>query len=402
MRTDGDARARGQTAKWAILRHFPKVVPLDVLKLTDQWIMDRWGAEAEANYWDKEKRKSRYSERKFGQWSHGHGEMPVLEREGAYLEWHAMQCVMGELLRSQPINDETGWGSYEAWVQEWLPSSPPEWISDHRAPTPLDPRFWVADERTDNGWLRNLRLGEIQSRLCPPDEEWVVVAGNDTSRFPKRDEEVSIDTALVTPHTASALARALQDANPYDFRIPPEEDDLELEEQPYKLLGWIAMNNSDRRFDGRDPHRYEVSSIREAPGREVAKVLGLRPVMGTRPVWIDKTGESAFRYVAWCDEPSPEDDQYDTRTRSDGWSLSVSPAALKAHLTEKGMDLICKVSVDRRIRSEYNRSYDPDDKKKKTTFKIIILRADGTVEDSEERIGAWQTDRRRTWSRTGR
>ena len=279
---------------------------------------------------------------------------------------------------------------------------PPEWISDHRAPTPLDPRFWVADARTDNGWLRNLRLGEIQSRLFPPDEDCIVVAGNDTSRFPKRDEEVIIDTALVSSDTASALARAFQDAKPYDFRIPPEDDDLEQEDAPYKLLGWITMNNSERRFDGRDPYRYEVGSIREAPGRDVTTVLGLRSVMGARPVWFDKNGESAFRYVAWCDEPSPEDDQHDTRTRSDGWSLAISAAALKAYLTEKGMDLICKVGVDRRIRSEYNRFYDLDDKKKKSTFKIIILRADGSVEDSEGRIGAWQTDRKRPWSRTGR
>lgn len=385
-----------------ILKHFPKVPPLDVLKRTDQWIMDKWGAGAEANYWDKEKRKSRYNERKFGQWSHGHGEMPVLEREGAYLEWHAMQCVTGELLRSQPINNETGRGSYQAWLSAWLPSSPPEWISDHRGPTPLDPRFWVADPRTDNGWLRNLRLGEIQSRLFSPDEEWIVVSANDTSRFPKRDEEVGIDTALVSSATASALARALQDANPYDFRIPPEGDELEHDEDTYKLLGWIAMNNSDRRFDGRDPYRYEVGSIREAPGSDVTTVLGLRAVMGARPVWIDKAGESAFRYEAWCDEPSPEDDQHDTRTRSDGWSLAISPAALKAYLTIKGMDLICKVSIDRRIRNEYNRSYDPDEKKKKSTFKIIIFRADGTVEDSEGRLGTWQTDRKRAWSRTGR
>ncbi len=385
-----------------MLKHFPKVAPPDVLKRTDQWIMDEWGADVEANYWDKEERKSRYNERKYGQWSRSRGEIPVLEREGAYLEWHAMQCVMGELLRSQPVNNETGWGSYEGWVNELLPSSPPEWISDHRCPTPLDPRFWVADARTDNGWLRNLRLGEIQSRLFTPDGEWIVVAANDTSRFPKRDEEVSIDTALVSSATASALARALQDAHPYDFRIPPEGDDLEHDEDTYQLLGWIAMNDSDRRFDGRDPYRYEVSSIPEAPGSDVTTVLGLRAVMGARPVWIDKAGESAFRYEAWCDEPSPEDDQHDTRTRSDGWSLAISPAALKAYLTAKRMDLICKISIDRRIRNEYNRSYDPDEKKKKPTFKIVILRADGTVEDSEGRLGTWQTDRKRSWSRTGR
>lgn len=130
-------------------------------------------------------------------------------------------------------------------------------------------------------------------------------------------------------------------------------------------------------------------------------VLGLRPLEGARPIWIDKEDESAFRYIAWCDEPSPEEDRYDRRMRSDGWSLSVSPAALQAYLEKKGMDMICKVSIDRSLRSEYTRSYDPNSKKK-ASFKIIILRADGTVEDSEGSIGTWQADRKRAWSRSGR
>ena len=385
-----------------ILRIFPTAAPLDVLKLTDRWIMHQWGTDAEANYWDKEPRKSRYNERRFGQWSHGHGEMPTLEKAGTYLEWHAMQCAIGELLRTHPTNDEAGWGSYEDWVRKWLPSAPPEWLSDHRGPTPLAVRLWTEDERTDKGWLQNLRLDEFQSRMIDAEDGWICVADNDTSRFPKREEEVSIDAALVSPATASALARALQAAsNSHDFRIPAEGDDLQFDDAPYRLQGWIAASDSDRRFDDRDPFRYEVSTLREAPGTDVSKVLGLRLTKGTRPTWIDKNGESAFRYIAWCDEPSPEDDQYDRRMRSDGWGLSISPAALQTYLREQGMDLICKVSIDRGLRNEYSRSYDPNNKKK-TGFKIIILRADGTVEDSEGRIGTWQDNRKRAWSRSGR
>jgi hypothetical protein len=385
-----------------ILRIFPTVPPLDVLKLTDGWIMDRWGGDADANHWDKEPRKSRYNERRFGEWSHGHGDLPTLERVSRYLEWHAMQCAVGELLRTHALNDEIGWGSYEAWVRQRLPSAPPEWISDHRGPTRLAPRFWSEDERTDKGWLQNFRLDEFQSRMMEPEEDGIVVACYETSRFPKREENVSIDTALVSTGTASALARALQSAsNSHDFRIPPEGDDLQVDDPPYRLQGWITNDESDRRFDGRDPLRYEVSTVRERPGVDVSTVLDLRPVKGTRPTWIDKNGESAFRYRAWCDEPSPEEDDHGRRMRSDGWCLSISPNALQSYLKAKGMDLVCKVSIDRSLRSGYSRSYDSD-RKRKTGFKIVILRADGTVEDAEGRIGTWQTDRKRAWFRSGR
>lgn len=335
-----------------ILRLFPSADPGEVLKIADQWIMDRWGGDAEARHWDKEPRKERYSERRFSLWSNSHGGMPTLERAGTYLEWHAMHCVIGELLRTHPLTDETDYTSYESWVAESMPSEPPPWIADHRGPTPLVSRFWTEDERTDKGWLQNFRLDEFQSRHLGPVEGWIAVAGHDTSRFPKRREEVNIDTALVSPPTASALLRALQTAsNSHDFRIPPEADDLQIDEAPYHLQGWIASGSSEGKFDLRDPFRYEVGVIRERPGAEVSKTLGLGLVYGTQPTWHDKSGHPAFKYTAWCDEPSPEDEQFDRHTRSDGWSLAASTGALSAFPCQKTngppLQSLCRPSTPR-------------------------------------------------------
>ena len=53
-----------------ILRIFPTVSQDQVLEIAERWILDKWGADPEANWWNKEPRKARYDERRFGLWTH--------------------------------------------------------------------------------------------------------------------------------------------------------------------------------------------------------------------------------------------------------------------------------------------------------------------------------------------
>ena len=47
-----------------ILRIFPTVSQDQVLEIAERWILDKWGADPEANWWNKEPRKARYDERR--------------------------------------------------------------------------------------------------------------------------------------------------------------------------------------------------------------------------------------------------------------------------------------------------------------------------------------------------
>jgi hypothetical protein len=87
-----------------ILRIFPTASQDQVLEIAERWIIDKWGADPEANWWDKEPRKGRYDERRYGLWTHDHGSLPTVERYGTHLEWNAMHCVVGELLTTHPIS----------------------------------------------------------------------------------------------------------------------------------------------------------------------------------------------------------------------------------------------------------------------------------------------------------
>jgi len=340
-------------------------------------------------------------------WSHSHGALPTIERYGTYLEWHAMHCTIGKLLESHPTTKgEFYYDRLEYWLAKFLPTTPPEWISDHRGPTPLESRLWTDDPRTDAGWVLNAGREDFLEEIGilasgPPD--WLVVEGHHTTRFAKREVNVRINTALVSSGTALPLVRALQTAsNPYDFRIPDEGDDLEVDAPPYRLLGWIAHIETDTRFDDRDPCRHEVHQVSVRPGKELAEIFGLVPATKGVYTWTAKrTGQALLRYEAWSDESPSEDDRYVRRTRSDGWRLWVHAEMLSSYLLHKKMDLICRVQIDRKLRSEYGQSYDSQ-AKSKTHKKIVLFRATGNLEDSGRRISSWTGDRRSTQTGSGR
>jgi hypothetical protein len=315
-----------------------------------------------------------------------------------------MHCVVGEMLTTHPISkkDEYGLEEFEDWLRDILPTEPPAWLCDNRGSTPLEPRLWKEDPRTDIGWLYNIGLNEYLievgiQRLVR--EGWIVVGAYYTAHFPKREANIQVNSALVSPETASALVRALQTAsNPWDFKIPDEDDRLEIDALPYRLSGWIANIEGDARFDEKDPFRYEVSKIRAKPGRQLIETLGLVPQAGTHRTWVCKdTGEAALIYEAWCDEPPPKEDYYLRRIRSNGWRLWARADLVRSFLTKGGWDLICEVQVERHLRNEYGRSYE-EDAKRKTHDKILLLQADGSVTDAKGRVGSWAGVSRRVGS----
>jgi len=391
-----------------ILWLFPTVSQNQVLEIAEQWILDKWDADPDANLWAKEPRKARYDEQRFGLWSHSHGSLPTVERYRTYLEWNAMHCVVGELLTTQQISkeDEDDIGSLAYWLGKFLPTDPPEWLSDNRGPTPLEARLWKEDLRTDRGWLHNVRRDEFLTEVgirTPIRKGWVVVEGSIHAHFSKREENIRIKSALVSPETAPALVRALQTtSNPWNFRIPDEDDELQVDVPPYRLLGWLANIRGDTRFDEKDPFRYEVNQIQSKPGRQLVESLRLVPQIDDHRIWIcTDTGETALFYEAWCDEPTPERDYYSQNICSDGWRLWAKSDLVRTFIANGGWDLICEVQVERLLRNQYGRSYDADTKSK-THEKILLLRADGSVADAKGRIGSWTGVSRGVGSRSRR
>jgi hypothetical protein len=306
-----------------------------------------------------------------------------------------MYCIVGELLTTHPVSsDEDGeWGSFSYWLSHVLLTDNPAWLSDHRGPTPLESKFWKDDPKTDKGWLQNINRAELLSEIgltSPSREGWVVVSGSCTTHYKKRVEQIRINSALVSPETASALARALQaESDVWGLRLPYENSDYQINSKPFRLQGWLIHLDGDLRFDDNDPFRYEANQMRVIPGGKLVKALKLTREASDHLTWIcSDTGEAVFCYEAWCDEPPPDEDYYPRRNRSSGWRLWAKIEILQDFLVTDRSDLICEVQIERELRNEYGRAHESAEKEKKHN-KVILFRSDGSISDSKRSIGSW-------------
>jgi len=65
---------------------------------------------------------------------------------------------------------------------------------------------------------------------------------------------------------------------------------------------------------------------------------------------------------------------------------------LRKFLVKMGLDLIVKVSIERRLENEYGESSSWDDEtKRKTSKRVFVFRKDGTFDADRERVGTWTT-----------
>ena len=392
----------------ALLRIFPKISMAEVLDRAENWIVDRWKAPATASWWDNEPRKARYDEGRFDLWSHRHGELPTIERYGTYLEWNAMFCVAGKLLETHALSrgDERG-DDLEGWLERVMPTWPDLWIADCREPTPLDSQLWFADSRKESVWLRSARADEFLREMgltMNGSSQWIVVGGDYTCDFTTRSSSVTVSSALVSSSTGSALVRALQTAHdPHDFRIPPEDDDLQIQQNPYCLVGWLASPRCELGIDEHDPMRNDVRPLSDAPGKTLIKTLDLKKVIGTRTSWVkSKNTEPALRGEIWSDRPQRDTQRYFRETGTTGSRLWMRVSDLQTFLNLEDLDLICEVQTDRRIHGEYSRPYDSDPKKNKTTHRIFLFCKNGRIEGAQGHLGTWAADRQRSSLGTGR
>ena len=67
----------------------------------------------------------------------------------------------------------------------------------------------------------------------------------------------------------------------------------------------------------------------------------------------------------WHHCHAPSDHESQRTTKSEGWRLLAKIDDVAEFLTETGDDLICEISIERRIRSPYSHSYEPEAKRKK-------------------------------------
>jgi hypothetical protein len=372
---------------------FVDVSQAEFLDAAEKWIVDKWSVPTTAR-WELQPRKYRFSERNWTESSNDHGTEPTLERFTTYLERHAMFCAVGELMNSKPLVSVTddGYDHFEAWLKRRGLSSPPQWLADFRGPKPLERQFWSEPPNMDS-WLGVPADNEFLKELVTDEDGGMITAqswhATESSHFSSR---VHVDSALVGPTTAASLMRALQTSrDPYDYKLPDEGTDFEINEPPYRLLGWLDDIAIDSGIDSRDPFCRTIAGVRLRPGAAVGKDLVQRITSDGNMAWYAGQQSLAFEHVAWSDKP-PEDRSERRRYRleSEGERLSVSVKTLLSWMLKTEMDLIVSIEL---IREEGGGDYEETSKEKRKarTAKVIVLRRDGSIEACNGRVGTWQT-----------
>jgi hypothetical protein len=384
------------------LQLFADVSGNEFLDVAESWILDRWKAEMDSWMWVNERRQHRFRNEHSAS-SHRHGSLPTIERTHTHFEWHAMWCVVGELLQTKPLaeSEKDRWRDWEYWWSRSGLTEPSHWLSDLRGIKPLEPSLWFSASGKDEDWLKRVRQQNLLDELgLGNSDSEVVVAGHTYGAQGQRKSTLNISSALVSPETASSLVKALQSIdNAWDYKIPEQDDHLEIDEAPYQLIGWLLHPERDTRLDGNDAVRREVSSCAVKPGSKVSKVLGLIGAKdGESGHWVGADGEVKFRYVAWSDDMSDSTLRYSSEfPRSYGHRLIGSRSAIQDFLLERQMDLVVEIDLTRRTGDAYG-SDDSEEEKSVSYDLVVVLRRDGRIEAANGCVGAWAASREGTHS----
>jgi len=320
---------------------------------------------------------------------HDHFSYPRTDDYSFYLSYHAMLSVAAKLLQEMPIvHRKNYWHDANPWAN-WLERhiltrSDGRWLADRRDPLPLERRSWLQGEKTKK-WLFEIEAEDfLEGLLIERDgKTWLNIYGSwdDCDSEYGNNENIYISSALVSPKTSQSLLNALTTCqNPHDFKLPNyKEEDMELEQAPFELKGWIKSHSSDTGIDEFDPHAGEISYPPYSVGESFVKQFGLSCDKFEREWYLPGIAQASLATEIWSLKRRTERERF---FRS-GNRMHASLEFLKKFCNTLKYELILKIEIQRREhRSYYTRSGD-ESKYKSPHFKIYIFSADGILRDTK-------------------
>lgn len=369
------------------------------LETVEEWIVDKWGVEDHPPYGSEEPRTQRFSDPPFNLSSNSHGSLPTLEGYRNHLEWHAMWCAAGQLLKTHPLRNPEDSDSNELAnrISQYKLTHPPHWLSDFVGTVPLQPHRWRPPAKSMEDWLGGINDDDFLREVFPVDQPgWVIVSADITAKSTNHKETVRIGTGLVSPDTGHALLRALQTSkeNHWYFYGLPGGEKIDLPD--YTLQRWLAGYDRDRGYDGKDPYRNEIERPQSLPRQAVTDALRLQKRYGSGCVkWFrDGAEEPSFIYEAWGERGL--DWKYGSYRRDrgmvmcSGYRLLVRKEDLAEFLETQGQDLIADVFIERHDTRKSEWSYDTEDSTRAAFNRLFLFRRSGNLQAAERSFEAWR------------
>jgi hypothetical protein len=352
----------------------------DIEDAAEKVICDDWELN-ENGYWDRDARATLYNDRET---YNSHGSYPKTDDLSFYLSYHAMMVVAGQLLRTEKmhVDEDDDGDKFQRWLSSHLLCrSDGRWLADRRDPSLIERRRWKdVNQGKDWRWLIDhsdfdnvLGLGTGRLNVWG---SWKVMSGS-------HEEEITINSALASNDRSAALLRALQTAEGCrDYRIPGFGDDVEIDHEQFQLKGWVENRHQSNNLDEFDPWSGDINYPPLSPAKFVQQSFDL-VADGENRVWTcDLNGQS--KDVLWSsvwgvwkgDEFIPEH----------GRRLQADPSFLEKLLSKIGMDLIIKVTIERRngYRRYESRSKEEEIEYVEPYCKLFLLRPDGELRTLRE------------------
>ena len=381
-----------------MLESFATVDGERFLREAERWIVDVWGYGGDIRSFVQERRRGRFNDRDWGLSMNSHGSKPTLEPLKTHLEWHAMWCASGELLKTEPLAscDERHWNDLSVRIHQEKLVESPLWSADLLVSTPLLVRNWRPDKRPLDDWIVEVREADHRIEVFPSDSpSYVVVAGSSERRTRDRMERTHVSSALAEPATGRSLVRALQTmGDSWDYKLPDEgEEHAEIDEAPYRFLGWLRHPYRDDGIDKKDPFRGHAFQISTRPGRRVTVACNLTRDAAGRPRWSNGEAEQPmFVYEAWGVDAEDEE-LYRNDFAVAGQRLLAHKEQLLNFLCGQKLDLITEVEVERREREDRRYTGEEGNTSREGRFaRLYLFDGEGNLEVAEGRLGTWTGD----------
>ena len=317
--------------------------------------------------------------------SHSHGSYPRTDDYGFYISYHAMFAVAAKLLLEMPVVHSYSWCEDEwlNWLQRHiLTRTDGRWLSDRRDVPSLERRVWLSEKLTEN-WHQDIKTDDFLDGLLTDykGETWLNIRGSWSDSDSERQESFYITSALVSQKTSESLLNALSTClNPYDFKLPAyEEEEMEFNEPPFELQGWIWRSSQDEGLDAADPHAGKIDYPPYRIGDSIIKQLEISVDLEQRKWFMAGKTEESLVCELWS-TPRGEDKEEPPKH---GIRMSASLEFLKKLCATLERELIIEVQIERRLRrsSYYTRS-DDDGEYPAANSKVYILSADGKLRDT--------------------
>lgn len=306
-----------------------------------------------------------------------HGTYPRVDDLSFYHSYHAMMITADRLISTHPqIKDRKDWDDekFPQWLSRHdIARQDGRWVADRRDPEPRSQYDWP--QRDDgSAWRKSISVHDFDRGLYPS-TGWITIWGHWSGSDSGHTESISVQSALVTPLTSSALLRAIQTVeHPHDFRIPSVGDDLEFTTSPYELMGWVKDRHSDSAIDSADPWSGSIGFPVPEPAEFVVELMGLSTDVDRREWLCPSSATPVMRSHAW----GHFDD--DRSEEPNGIRLDASIGFVIEHLKTAGKDLVVKVEVQRSARHKYYQNRGEDELQHiLPSHRIFIFRSDGTV-----------------------